>query len=450
MPWQQYIADVSQEVNPETGLLQYRTVVITVPRQSGKTTLLLAKMVHRALAYGRQTILYTAQTQKAARLKWEEEHVRILNESPFRSMYTVRYGMGSEQIKWRNGSRHALTAPTEKAGHGDVVDLGVIDEAFSSTDNRVEQAMRPAMITRPQPQLYVVSTAGTAHSAYLRSKVTVGRMKVEDPGPNNTYAYFEWSAAIADDPSDPKTWWRCMPALGHTITEEAIQSNYEDMELREFRRAFLNQWVDEMPNQWMVIEEEAWNNVADLASKIPMHNPVAFGLDITPDRSFGCIAVAGRRMDGRLHVEIPRNQDQILDHRPGTNWMVPRMIDLYKRWNPCAVVIQDSSPAGTLIPELQAAGIDVLKPNSSEYAASCGRIYDAVYANPSEIRHIGQASLAIALAGAVKMDTAEGAWKWSRKMVRVDISPLVALSVAAWGLSVRENDKSPVPWVGSL
>ena len=94
MPWQRYVADTALEIDPASGRLKYRTVVITVPRQSGKTTLLLSLMVHRAIGFGqRQNIVYTAQTQKAARKKWEEEHVELLNASPFHGKYSVRYGM---------------------------------------------------------------------------------------------------------------------------------------------------------------------------------------------------------------------------------------------------------------------------------------------------------------------------------------------------------------------
>ena len=39
MPWQAQAADVALEVDPATGLFVYSTVGITVPRQSGKTTL---------------------------------------------------------------------------------------------------------------------------------------------------------------------------------------------------------------------------------------------------------------------------------------------------------------------------------------------------------------------------------------------------------------------------
>ena len=66
MPWQQHVADVALELDPETGELYYEEVVITVPRQSGKTTLLIALMVWRCVMMARrlalpQTVTYLAQ-----------------------------------------------------------------------------------------------------------------------------------------------------------------------------------------------------------------------------------------------------------------------------------------------------------------------------------------------------------------------------------------------------
>lgn len=449
MPWQRYVADVALEVNPETDRLKYRTVVITVPRQSGKTTLLLSLMVHRALGFlERQNIVYTAQTQKAARKKWEEEHVQALNGSAFKGLYKVRYGMGTEQIVWNNGSRHSLTAPTEKAGHGETLDQATIDEAFAQEDNRLEQALRPAMVTRPQPQLYIVSTAGTAKSIYLKEKVDLGRARI-DGGVDGSVAYFEWSATNEDDPADPETWRRCMPALGHTVSLEAIQADFEDMKLAEFRRAYLNQWSDEIPELWLVVSEQDWLGLESPESFIPKGNPIAFGLDFTPERSFGTIVAAGINQFGKLHVEITGSEGSgYIDHRPGTAWMAPRMAELARKWNPCAVVIQANSPAGSLIPDLMARGVKELRiqtPNATEYAGACGAIYDKIF--NGQIAHVGQHPFLVALAGAQKMDLGEGAWKWNRKAVTVDISPLVSMTLASWGISKFGHVKPVQPWI---
>lgn len=451
MPWQQEVADIALEVNPETGRLHYRTVVITVPRQSGKTTLLLSLMVHRALGFdGRQNIIYTAQTQKAARKKWEEEHVHALEQSPFKGMYKVRYGMGTEQIKWENGSRHSLTAPTEKAGHGETVDEVVIDEAFAQEDNRLEQALRPAMITRPEPQLYIISTAGTARSTYLREKVDRGRALVES-GLDTSLAYFEWSAPDDADPASHDTWWRCMPALGHTINIDAIQADFELMDLAEFRRAYLNQWSDEIPDAWLVITEQDWNWLKDNGSKI--EERFSLGVDCTPERSFSSIVAAGNNPDGRTHVEITSSYDGALyDHRPGTSWVVPRLKELITRWNPDSVVIQPNGPAGSFIPEILTfldKSLDIKTklelPSSTEYAGACQYLYDRVYDH--SISHIGQAGFASAFAAVRKMELAEGGWKWNRKLVSTDISPVVAMTLAVFGNNKHGSTDPMTAWL---
>lgn len=429
MPWQRYVADVILEVDPATGLLVYREYNITVPRQSGKTTLLLAKMVHRALGFGsRQRILYTAQTRGAARMKWEDEHVAALEASRYRKLFTVRRQLGQEAIRWKNGSKHGITSNTEKAGHGETLDEGVIDEAFAQEDDRLEQAFKPAMITRPQPQQGVVSTAGTRKSVYLRGKVDAGRERCE-AGAGDSVAYFEWSAADDDDPADPATWLRCMPALGHTISVDAIRADFESMKLPEFRRAYLNQWPDAVPDQWLVIAEDQWRRLADERSE-PVGR-VAFAVHVSLDRSWAAIGVAGRRADGLTHVEV-------IDYRPGTAWVTGRLVQLRDRWNPCGIVVDAGGPAGSLIADLEAAGLEVVKPTAGNVAHAFGHFIDAVIPSEGEpsLRYMPHPALDTAVAGAVTRKLGESK-AWDSKAASVDICPLVAVTNAAWGLATR-------------
>ncbi|MEV0616183.1 terminase family protein [Nonomuraea sp. NPDC050404] len=438
MPWQQYVADVVLEIDPATGRLVYREYNITVPRQSGKTTFLLAKMVHRALGFkdGRQRILYAAQTRGAARLKWEDEHVATLETSRYRKLFTVRRQLGQEAIRWKNGSRHGITSNTEKAAHGETLDEGVIDEAFAQEDNRVEQAFKPAMITRPQPQQGVVSTAGTLKSVYLREKVDAGRERCE-AGAMDTVAYFEWSAPDGADPADPATWWGCMPALGHTVTESAVRADFESMKLPEFRRAYCNQWPDTSPDLWLVVPEEKWRPLADEHSQ--MVSRVAFAIHVALDRSWAAIAVAGRRADGLLHVEL-------VDYRLGTNWVPERAKQLRDRWNPCATVVDAGSAAGSLIADLEAVGLDITKPSARDVAAAYGQFVDAVAPKEGEptLRYVPHPALDVALAGAATRLLSD-AKAWDARAATSESSPLIAVTNAAWGYVTKGHIEEPPP-----
>lgn len=272
MPWQRYVADVVMEIDPATGQLAYQEMGLTVPRQSGKSTWVLAKSAHRASAtkfFGaRQHLVYTAQTRMKAREKWEEDFlVELQASAAFRGRVRPHMQMGNEHVRFVNGSRFGIESATEKAGHGGTLDEAYIDEAFAQTDWRLEQAFSPAMITRLNKLLAWISTAGWLDgSPYLEEKVQLGRMAVTD-GRSRGLAYFEWSAPEDADPGDESAWRMCMPALGYTITAEAIRAEYQKArdagKINEFRRAYLNQWVPkDVDEDWLVISQDAWDATA--------------------------------------------------------------------------------------------------------------------------------------------------------------------------------------------
>jgi hypothetical protein len=432
MPWQRRVVDVAMEVDPATGRLAYSEVIVTTPRQSGKTSAELAVMVHRCRTWPRSRVLYSAQSRIHAHKKWEDEHVATLLASPYSGEFGVRYQRGDEAIRWGNGSLHGITAPGEKSGHSEVLDLAVVDEAWAHEDARLEQGLSPTMVTRPQPQLWVVSTAGTYRSAYLRGKVERGRARVAT-GRQRDVAYFEWSALPGSDPADPRTWWGCMPALGRTITQARIAAEYERLDLPDFCRAYLNWFPSEIPADWLVIAEADWRALADSDSAAV--DPVSFAADVTPERSHAAIAVAGLRPDGLGHGEV-------IDHRPGTGWVVPRLVELAGRWRPCAVVVDDTGPAGSLIAPLEAAGIEVTKPSARGMAHAAGDLFDAVA--EATMRYVPRPALDAAVAGAQQRPLGDG-WAWARKGLSTDICPLVALSLARWGYTTRAHlhDRGP-------
>jgi phage terminase large subunit-like protein len=418
MPWQTMVADVAGEVMPD-GVPAYREVRVTVPRQSGKTTLLFAVDTQRAIGWGGpQRTVYTAQDRLAARDKWEG-YARTLKRSPLAKVVerVVRQN-GQEAIHWRNGSQFGITASEETSGHGLTLDLAVIDEAFAQRDERLMQAFRPAMVTRRRAQLWVVSTAGNDLSTFLRDRVDDGRLRVEG-GERQGVCYFEWSAPDDADPLDVATWWDTMPALGITVDPDTIRADAEGMPPEEFRRAYLNQWV---AGGEPAIDPALWAACADQhAQPGPTQ---AFAVDVSPDRAFGSIACASRSRGG-IHVEVT-------DHRPGTGWITERCVELDRRWHPVAWLLDPASPAGSLLVDFAAAGVKVESIDARRFGQACGMFYDAIAAGL--IVHRAQPALDAAVAGARRRPLGE-AWAWTRR-AGTDVSPLVAATLATYALGV--------------
>jgi hypothetical protein len=446
-PWQGDTLDVALEIDPVSGLLAYRVVIITVPRQSGKTKLELGVATHRCVTWANQVVTYTAQTRLKAREKWEDDHLKTLEASPFASLFRPRKTSGMEAMLWSNGSKYGIEATTEKAGHGDTLDLGFIDEAFAQVDARTEQAMKPAMITRPQPQLWIVSTAGTDASVFLREKVEMGRALAE-AGVTEGVCYVEYSALEDADPADPATWWGCMPALGIMrddgagVTEAAVRADFQSMNLGEFRRGYLNQWVAEIPDEWQVIPKDVWMS---LQSDPVAHGQVAIAADVTPrmpgEKVWGSVAAAWERPDGCTDVEIIR-------HSEGTAWMSEFIAALVRRHRPYATVIDAVGPAASLVDQIEALGVEVTRPNSREVVQACGRFFDAAM-DARTLRHGGDPALDAAVAGAMRRDLGDG-WAWARKGTNVDISPLVACTLASWAYDRFATRQAPYDLLRSV
>jgi hypothetical protein len=427
MPWQQMVADIALEINPTTGLLQYRTIVLTVPRQSGKTQLVLALVMHRALMMGqKQRITYTAQSRNDARKKWEDDWLPTLEGSIFASQFRTRKTNGNEALIFRNtGSMQDLLATTKKSGHGKSLDLAIADEAFAQIDNRLEQAFRPPMITREQPQMWIISTAGDDSSVWLREHIERGRQAVSQ-GHTDTLAFFEWSAHEDADPFDPQTWRDCMPALGHTVDESTIKAELEAMDLNDFRRAYLNQWVSGKAHNPIVNQHE-WDALKDTSSSIG--GVVQFAVDMTPSRDRIDIGVAGWRPDNLAHVEL-------VDTFTNSTDAIERIVQLTTQYN-STLVLDPGGPVGSMVPELQERGVRLVLMKMRDQVAATGRLHDAII--QQDLRHIGQADLTNALMAAKKRPLGD-AYALARTDPAVPISPIVAVSEALWGLTATEKE----------
>jgi phage terminase large subunit-like protein len=420
MPWQRQVADVALElVENDAGLLvpAYREVVVTIPRQNGKTTLTLAFEIQRAVGWDDpQRIAYTAQTGKDAREKLLNDQAPLLDPKlppnlPVKlTVRRVLRGIGNEGVEFKNGSRIIVLASGEESGHGKVIDLGVIDESFADEDDRREQAMLPAMLTRPTAQILNISTAGTDRSPFLKRKVDAGRSAVTE-GRTDGVAYFEWSCTDPDaDIDDPATWWACMPALGRTIDEAVVRHARQVMSEGDFRRAMLNQWT---VSDERVIPASVWQAACD-----PSAHPdgvLVFGIDVSEDRTSASIAVADD--DGRL---------ELVDYRDGVAWLTDRVIELAKRHD-ADVVVDGLGPAARFAELIRDAEVDVHTYDTRQVSQACAAFYDGVADGTVQVRP--HADLDRAVAAAQRRHTGD-TWVWARRNVGEDISPLVAATIA--------------------
>ncbi len=438
MPWQQHVLDVALEVNPATGRLAYRQVFLSLPRQSGKTAVLLVLWITRCLAMGqRQQVIYTAQDRNSARKKWEKDFLGFLEDSKLRpgKHFTIRRSNGSEGTFWRTTrSWQGISATLATSGHGEALDLVLIDEAFAFTDpEAIDGSFGPPMLTRPEPQMWVVSTAGTWKSTFLNQRREAARAAAEADTGTGT-ACFEWSADPEWDLSDRSRWPLYMPGLvDGLVTKEAVAAAIAPMSELAARRAFMNLTTEpDEEEQVEGMDIEAWaRQELQEEDDGEMDGPLVAAIAVSMDRTVSSVGMAGYRPDGDIQVEVA-------DRKPGTGWLVDRVVGIVARHGAKGVAVDPGSPAGPLIQDFQDEGIEVFELGARAYAQACGRMYDRV--DHGRIWHRGQTVLNDAVVGAKRRPLGD-AWAWDRRASGDDITPLEAVSLAAGALVELPEDE---------
>jgi hypothetical protein len=438
LPWQQYVYDVVGEVDPKTGIRIYREVDLTTMRQVGKTTIVRTLKVHRALdCLEPQTILFAAQDGIEAKNKWLE-HAELIKRTPLgkrlASPDEPTTSNGKENLVWGNLSTERPISSKPASGHGDTLDAGFVTEAFSQVDDRYENTMLPAMNVRPDAQLFVESTEGTAASLYWNERVDELRERLEaEPKARGRSAGFDWSFSPDDDPASPETWLRRIPSLGPSgiMRVDEVQFAFDrattPAKMRQFLRGFGN-IRDLGAAEGTMFEPDVWEAGERPGSHIA--GAITFALDISPDRSYSTIGVGGRSTQRGSHVGIVARER-------GTHWVIAYLVRKMAEVESDTVYIASNGPAALMVDDLEKVGLNVVVLNRAEVAAACGGLFDDIVAGDISYTP-GQDALNAAVGGAVW--TGGDVRTFSRGSSTVDISPLYAIAIARYGSTLAAAD----------
>lgn len=473
-PWQQYCLYNSCSVRPDKTYYNAFTKriepkwqafenTVIVPRQNGKGSLLEARELAGLFLFGERLIIHSAHQFDTSKEAFGRI-TSLIEDTPTlrKRVKKISNSHGTEGIELLSGQRLVFKTRTKSGGRGFTGDCLVLDEAMFLGAEAIG-ALMPTLAARPNSQIFYTGSAGDQE---IGDCSQMGRLRSRALAGNDQRLFFaEWSIDYCtdfcppycrdhDSPDDPRAWGRANPGLGIRISVEHIQSERNSMQLSTFlteRCSVGNYPVD--GEAWKIITKGAWANRMDESSMVG--SKFALAVDTTPDRGMSCIAACGpQEGDENLeHVEITSNGEtdedgvRMVDHKSGTQWVVPRVIDLWRRLEPTCVVIDPVGQAGSFVTELVAAGVRVVSPSGREYAQACGEFYSAVMPRKDEVAtlvHIGQRTLAAALAEADKRKLTD-MWAWDKRTSSGDISPLVAATLARWGLK-HGPDEAADPW----
>lgn len=434
-------------------------VVYVVPRQNGKDTTAEAREIGGLYLFGEML-----QTHTAHRYDTVQEHFRRVKKlcitlsdqtgDRLKKLKKISETNGDEFIELMSGQRVLFKTRSKLSGRGFSGQVLFLNEAMYLSDLG---SILPSLSAQDAPQVWWMGSAPLprTESDPLRHLVRKCRAqaRVKRQRGAGRIAFFEWSAHVELGPQPDgsvkrltdvditNTAYRAQanPGLGGRLGAEWVENvELATMTHEQFcaERLGLYEDIEEAadpvipPEHWAACESPQLGELASVIVK-----PVVYAFEVSLDRKWSCIAAAGASSVHGTHVEIGEN-------RPGTGWVIDRLLELQAAHTPTAIVCLPSGPAGGLLAEAETKGLKVGVPEgrdakgelklhtvtAGDYAQACAAAYDAI--TDHRWRHLGQGEFDKAVANAEKRKTGD-TWVFDRRG-DVDISPLTAATLAAW------------------
>jgi hypothetical protein len=404
-PWQQMVLRESLGM-AQGGKWAASRVGLLVPRQNGKGSVLEALELFHLFVLNTKLIIHSAH-----KFDTSQEHflrMRTLidgNPDLAKHVAATPTANGKEAIILRNGNRLKFKARTiSGAGRGFSADLLILDEAMLLPEQALD-AMMPTLAARKNPQVWFTSSAGTPDSAALWRIVKRGR----EGAPR--LAYFEWGCETGANVRDPQEWARANPGLGFRMSTAFLEDELEDLSEDGFAREHLGIWDDAATG---AIDSARWASLVD-PQAVRGSSPT-FAVATAPDRSWSAIAAAWVRPDGSTQVSVA-------DYRPTTTWVAERVAELRSRWG--GRVLSDTASDGLVA--------DAVRLSSADQAKAHNALSDAVLAG--SVRHYGDAEKELGASVRAARWKTSGDTRVLDRKGSTDISPLVAVALAMYGLT---------------
>jgi len=425
MPWQVAAAGLIGECDSR-GRLLHPLVVVTVPRQAGKTALLGAVMLHRCTLRKQARIWYTAQ----AGVKASEQLREMMDAvalSKLSAITVAKRGAGHTALElpaW--SSRIKAHPPTADSLHGNQSDLNVIDEGWFFSEDQAAGlmgAITPTQATRRNAQTIIVSTAGTADSTWFHDLVDRGHA-------GDGVCLIDYGVGPDVDADDFEAIAAAHPAIGETQDISILTAARAQLSEGEFMRAYGNRRTTVRDRLIPIEIVELATTTDDLPD-----GPVVFGAAVSFERDdVVIVAAVADPVDGVPVVEI-------VDRFDSTDGVAERLAALTDRHGG-HVAIAPAGPAAYLADDAERADAAVTRVQPADLSASTTDFLDRIRrpmvdpaARPA-VRLRAHPAFTSALDAAALQTSGDRVFL-SRRASAASIAPVEAALLAVRALSTR-------------
>ena len=437
--WQELVLEAAMGERSDRTWAAKR-VGLSVPRQNGKSQLLVARALAGALLFGEKKIVVSAHQQDTARESFSKlmEIVEADENASLRSrVKSVMNALNREAVRFTSGATIQFKARSGAAGKGFSSDCLLLDEA-QILGSRAWTSINSTMSAMPNPQVWLLGTPPQEEDDCYTFDM-VRRAAVD--GKSSAAAWVEWSAdpkAPDYDPASEYTRWAANPAWNIRINHEVVQGEFETYSPDRFAQDRLGIWRADVGSARLVTPEQ-WS--ATGAPQPPTFQGVkTFGIAFSFDGSRVAVA-GGLKHETGVHVELVGAHSGSMQAGVASlaAWLAER------KDSTALYAIAGQAGAAALSDALVANGVSrraVHVASAGEYFTANTLFHDAV--RDRTVTHLateGQQALDDSIAVSDKKQVgASGSWRWTATTPDGDETPVEAVSLAHWAAKTTKRD----------
>lgn len=396
-------------------------VGLSVPRQNGKSQLLVARALAGALLFGEQKIIISAHSQDTAREAFSKL-LDMRDNSPALDarIDKVMTALNREFVKFDNGAVIQFKARTVSGSRGFSCDCLLLDEA-QILGMPAWVSIRSTMSARPNPQAWLLGTPPTPED---NGEVFTSVRESAMSGKTRRTAWLEWAAAPDDDPALDATRASANPAWWTRINHEVVQGEFETYPADRFAWDRLGIWSTDL-------RTELFPGFSGLGVEPQKVIPVSVGIGVTRGATHAALVTTGRLEDGRWLVDIAHSEAGQADHAPGTAWLASRLLHLQETYG-VRVSMDSKCPDANLAARLREAGVVLDELSTEQMFDAYSATREAVISG--QVAHFNSSSLIQAMRSSMPREVGDRTLI-GRKKSGADVSPAEAATISLWAAS---------------
>lgn len=411
LPWQREAAVRGLELAPGCTTDQpgwrfrFRTVLIMASRQVGKSHLSRVLNLFKLYVLRMALCVGTAQDVTIA-LRMLEMANTLVDACPALAAQRVafRRGNGKESLTLSGGREYIIRAANEDAARSLTIDHLTIDELRTHTSWAAWSALSKTLNAVANGQGWLFSNAG-GEEAIVLNQLRANALSGKTP----SLCLLEWSAPDGCALDDRDGWEQAIPALGYTISEDAIQSALDTDPPAIFRTEVLCQAVASLDG---AVDLAAWRSAADaVGNGLADAERLVLCLDVSPEDGSVILLGAAPMPDGRIRVQVLKTWGDIMAALADLPAIDAALKPERFGWYPAG---PGAAMASTLRGGLfgRRRGFEVVELTGADVTETCQEF--AMLVAAGQVVHSGDKVLDGHIAGAKKWNSGDG-WRFVRR-----------------------------------